>query len=232
MVPRLLAILLFAGLPLTASAAAEGARAALPAGQVRVIILYSRHLGAHGLGYNDRSLRELSQQLSPADIPAVIALLKDSKVRVGAQFALASQCGASIVPVREAAARGAMDFLDAADVLDLIASYTRCQPEARAQARTTRVEVNRLRDENLARTAEGARKDAENDARIQHNALKMMDPQRKRELTREERIEVYQRSLKAAGLSETGPLTPAQKQMVERMYRTMVLDEPGPAGKQ
>ena len=53
----------------------------------------------------------------------------------------------------------------------------------------------------------------------------MMDPKASKELTRQEREEVYQRSLKAMGLDENRPLTPAQKQMVERMYRKMVLGE-------
>ena len=70
-----------------------------------MVILYSRHLGAHGMAYNDRSLRELSQKLSPADVPTVITLLVDRKIRVGAQFALASRCGPSILPVREATKR-------------------------------------------------------------------------------------------------------------------------------
>jgi len=35
------------------------------------------------------------------------------------------------------------------------------------------------------------------------------------------------RSLKQMGLKEDGPMTPAQKEMVQRMYRTMVLGESG-----
>ena len=194
-------------------------------GQVRVVILYSRHLGAHGMGYNDRSLRELSQKLSPADVPTVITLLVDRKIRVGAQFALASQCGPSILPVREATKRHEMDFVDAADVMDLIASYEGCPVEAREKAHAVRAELEALSKERQARIAGEAKINAENDARIQENGLKMMDPKASKELTRQEREEVYQRSLKAMGLDENRPLTPAQKQMVERMYRKMVLGE-------
>ncbi len=196
-------------------------------GRVRVIILYSRHLGAHGMGYSDRSLTELSQRLSPADIPTIIALRADLKLKVGAQFALASQCGASILPVREAAKQHEMDFLDAAEVMDLIASYARCAPDAREKARAMREELDKLRQQDQLRIAEEAKRSAENDARIQVNGLKKMDPKRAKELTRQEREEVYHRSLKAMGLDENRPLTPAQKQMVERMYRTMVLGEAG-----
>src|SRR5215471_6338539 len=71
--------------------------------EVRRIILHSRHLGAHGLGYNDRSQLELSQELTPADIPILISFLSDTELRVGAQFALASQCEAALMPVRQAA---------------------------------------------------------------------------------------------------------------------------------
>jgi hypothetical protein len=34
------------------------------------------------------------------------------------------------------------------------------------------------------------------------------------------------------GLSEDGPMTPEQKELVQQMYRTMVLGEPGPAKPQ
>jgi hypothetical protein len=212
---------------LAAEACLRWAQPDASAGRVRVIILYSRHLGAHGLGYNERSLRELSEKLSPADIPAMITLLSDQKVRVGAQFALASQCEASIVPVREAAKRHELDFLEASDVMSMISSFSRCSPEDRAQARAMCDELDKLRREDQARIAAEAKRKAENDARIQENGLMMMDPKRAKELTRQEREEVYHRSVKAMGLDENGPMTPAQKQMVDRMYRTMVLGEAG-----
>ena len=177
------------------------------------------------MGYNDRSMSELSRRLSPVDIPKLIALLTDRTVRVGAQFALASQCEASILPVREASKQHQMDFLEASDVMDLISGFAGCPPMAREEARAMRGEIDQLRKDEQARIAEEAKRKAENDARIQENSIKMMDPSRAKELTREEREEVYQRSLKAMGLSEKGPLTPAQRKMVDRMYRTMVLGE-------
>jgi hypothetical protein len=73
---RLIAGLLFGSLCLAANVSLLYAQAA-PIGRVRVTILYSRHLGAHGLGYNDRSLLELSQKLSPADVPSMMTLLAD-----------------------------------------------------------------------------------------------------------------------------------------------------------
>jgi hypothetical protein len=219
-------VLLLGGLLLAANVSRLYAQAA-PIGQVRVTILYSRRMGAHGLGYNDRSLLQLSQKLSPADVPSMMALLADRKVRLGAQFALASQCGASIGPVTDAARHHVVSFLDASDVLDLISSYQRCPPDVRQQARAMRDELDKLRQQDEARIAQEAKRAAEDDERIQQNGFKMMDPQRSKELTRQEREEVYHRSLKAMGLDENGPLTPAQKQMVDRMYRTMVLGQTG-----
>ena len=55
----------------------------------------------------------------------------------------------------------------------------------------------------------------------------MLDPERAKDLTLKEREEVFRRSLKQMGLKEDGPMTPAQKDLVQRMYRTMVLGESG-----
>ena len=55
----------------------------------------------------------------------------------------------------------------------------------------------------------------------------MLDPELAKSLTRQEREEVYKRSLKEMGLKEDGPMTPARKDMVQRIYRTMVLGESG-----
>jgi len=74
---------------------------------------------------------------------------------------------------------------------------------------------------------EQADEKAADDARIQRNAVKMMDPKQAKELTRQEREEAYRRSFKAMGLKEDGPMTPAQKDLVLRMYQTMALGESG-----
>ena len=55
----------------------------------------------------------------------------------------------------------------------------------------------------------------------------MTDPKQARDLSRAEREEVFDRSVKAMGLKEDGPMTPAQKAMIDRIYRTMVLGESG-----
>src|SRR6266849_6451866 len=195
--------------------------------RVRRIILHSRHLGAHGMGYNNQSLNTLSQKLIPADIPTLIDLLADKDLSVGVQFALASQCNAAIVPVRKAVLQHEMFFLDAEDVMHLIEEFAVCTAETRQSASAMRSEIHSLSEAEQRRLEEEAKERAADDARIQRSAVKMMDPKQAKELTRQEREEVYRRSLKAMGLKEDGPMTSAQKDLVQRMYRTMVLGESG-----
>jgi hypothetical protein len=193
--------------------------------QVRRIILASRHLGAHGLGYNDSSLTELSHKLGAEDIPTIMFLLPDRKLGVGLQFALASQCAPSITPVRDAVTEHKLDFLAASDIMDLITGFSGCNDDAKQQATGMRDELQKLRQKDQEKAEAEARWQAAEDARIQENGLKMLDPQKAKTLTREEREEVFRRSLKAMGLCENGPMTPDQKKLLDRMYRTMVLGE-------
>ncbi|HEX7289148.1 MAG TPA: hypothetical protein VF532_23390 [Candidatus Angelobacter sp.] len=195
------------------------------------IILQSRHLGAHGLGYNDLSLRELSHALTPEDIPNLISLLGDTKIRVGTEFALASQCEAAIESLRDALIQGdKVDALDAQDTMELIAGFSQCKPETHARARAARIEIDKINKDRQARKLQELQEKAKEDARIQQNGIKMLDPEQKKTLTRAEREEVFKRSVKAAGLEN--PQTPEQKALVERMYRAMVLAEPTAPKKQ
>jgi len=195
--------------------------------RVRKAILSSRHLGAHGLGYNEQSMEALSRKLSPSDIPILVNLLADIDLHVGAQFALASQCEAAILPVRDAAADHKMSFLDADDTMNLIENFSRCSPETHQKATAMRSEIHTLGEIDERKTAQAAKERAAEDQRIQNNGLKMLDPNQAKTLTRQEREEVYHRSLKAMGLTEDGPMTPEQRDLVQRMYRTMVLGESG-----
>lgn len=195
--------------------------------QVRRILLQSRHLGAHGMGYNTQSEEQLSRELTPSDIPALLDLVAENEIGFGAQLGLASQCEAAIIPVRETVTQGKLSFPDAEDIMGLIENSTTCASPARQQASAMRSELHSLEEaehERLTRIKQAA---AALDARIQENGLKLMDPNRAKELTRQEREEVYQRSLKAIGLKEVGPLTPAQKEWIQQMHRTMVLGNPG-----
>lgn len=197
-------------------------------GELRNVILRTQHLGAHGMGYGEKSLSELTSRVKPADIPVLIEMLDERRMRVGISFALASQCELSITPTREAAIQHKMDFLEAQDVMDLLANFAGCSGEARQHAAEMRSELATLRDADQAKIAAESKQRDENDARIQRNGLKLLDPAQAATLSRKEREEVYHRSVKAMGLDENGPLTPQQKDMLDRMYRTMVLGESGP----
>jgi hypothetical protein len=224
--PRFTQMIICLGICVSAINAAHAETRPRTAVQLRRVILHTQHLGAHGMGYSERSLDELAGQIAPADIPALVDLLADRRLRVGVTFALASQCEPAILPVREAALQHKMDFLEAQEVMDLIASFAACTPEAHQKAMDMRSDLNALRDADQAKIEKEAKQRAENDARVQRNALKMTDPAQATSLSRTEREEVYHRSLKAMGLDENGPLTPQQKNMVDRMYRAMVLGEP------
>jgi hypothetical protein len=176
------------------------------------------------MGYNDRSLEELSRKLGPADIPSLISMLNTIDVHVGAQFALASQCEAGIQPVRDETIRNdRISALDAEEIMDLIAGFKECTYETQARARAERIKIDAADRERQARRLQEVQEKAGEEARIQKNALKMLDPEQRKTLTRTEREEGFRRSIKTAGLEN--PQTPEQKTLVERMYRTMVLDE-------
>ena len=217
----------FASLCLMLAAPAYAADRKSEAG-IQQIILSTRHLGAHlTMGYNTQSLWQLSKKLSPADIPVLISLASgDSNLRVGAQFALASQCGVAIEPIRTAAGKSTR-FLDlsAEDTLQLMSEFEGCSPEVRQQAAAARVDIESMIQDQHARIEQESKQNSDNDARIQANGLKLLDPDQAKALTREERLEVFRRSLAAMGLKENGPMTPDQKKLVDRMYRSMVLGE-------
>src|SRR5579864_3094860 len=138
--------------------------------RVRRIILNTRHLGAHGMGYNTQSLWQLSKKLTPADIPVLISIASSqSNIAVGAQFALASQCGPSVAAVRNAVVRdGAAQrkfiYVDAEDTLLLISEFEGCSPEVRRDATNARDEIQRLREEEHARIEQESKQKADNDA--------------------------------------------------------------------
>jgi hypothetical protein len=90
-----------------------------------------------------------------------------------------------------------------------------------------RSEIHSLGETEQRRLEQEAKDRVAEDARIQRNALKMLDLDEAKDLTLKEREEVYRRSLKQMGLKEDGAMTPAQKDRVQRMYRTMVLGESG-----
>jgi hypothetical protein len=120
-----------------------------------------------------------------------------------------------------------MSILDAEDVMSLIEKFGACMPETQQRSSAMRSEIHSLGEAEQRRLEEEAKVKAGEDARIQRNALKMLDPERAKDLTLKEREEVYRRSLAQMGLKEGAPMTSAQKDLVQRMYRTMVLGESG-----
>ena len=78
------------------------------------------------MGYSRQSLNTLSQKLTPTDVPTLIGLAADQDLHVGVQFALASQCEAALIPVREAAMQHKVPFLDAEEVMGLIEDFGVC----------------------------------------------------------------------------------------------------------
>ena len=206
--------------------ASASAYAAKSPTEIRSIILSARHLGAHGMGYDTRSMEKLSKRLSAEDIPALIALASRAKdVSVGAQFALAAQCDPAIPAVHDAAVRHQIDFLSAEDTLSLLAGFGGCSQDSRAKASAMQEALRQLNAEESARIERESKQKTEDDARIQRNGFKLLDPEQAKTLTHDERLEIYRRSLAAMGLSENGPMTPEQKKIADRMYRSMVLDE-------
>jgi hypothetical protein len=179
------------------------------------------------MGYSSQSLKVLSQKLTPIDVPILIGLTADQDLHVGVQFALASQCQAALIPAREAVRQHRVPFLDAEDVLSLIEDFDVCTRETQQRSSAMRSEIHSLGETEQRRLEQEAKDRVAEDARIQRNALKMLDLDEAKDLTLKEREEVYRRSLKQMGLKEDGAMTPAQKDRVQRMYRTMVLGESG-----
>ena len=96
----------------------------------------------------------------------------------------------------------------------LIEDFAVCRPEVQQASSAMRSEIHSLGEAEQRRLEEEAKEKAAENARIQRSALKMLDPELAKGLTRAEREEVYRRSLKEMGLKEGGPMTPAQKGLV------------------
>jgi len=178
---------------------------------VRRIILSTQHLGAHGMGYNTRSLWQLSKRLTPDDIPVLLSLGgRNSGIAVGAQFGLASQCGSAIVPVRDAATQHKLMSLDAEDTLLLISEFEGCSPDVRSAASAAEAELHRFFEEEHQRIEREAKQKEEDDSRIQANGLKLLDPEKAKSLTRDEHLEIYHSSLVVMDLKEDGLMSHVQ----------------------
>ncbi|MCM2281746.1 MAG: hypothetical protein NDI61_07855 [Bdellovibrionaceae bacterium] len=201
----------------------------LRAEQVRKIIRESQHEGAHGPGYDAESLKEMSAQLSPSDSRVLLDLYqrssepehKDLGLRTGVVFALASLCQTGIETVLLAVQQNIMDEIDAINGMNLIAKTDHCDSKTKQNAVVHRQKIEKISTERRTRAQKQRQEDEKNDARIQENGLKMLHPEESRSLSRQEREEVFKRSIKAIGLD--GPRTPDQEKMYRQMYEAMVL---------
>jgi len=133
--------------------------------------------------------------------------------------------------VREAAVQHKVDFLDASDVMNLVSDFAGCTPQAQEKALETRVELGKLREEEYARIEQESKRKQKRIYEFNETASRCWILNG-RNADHEERVEVYKRSLAAMGLSEDGRMTAEQKELVQQMYRNMVLGEPGPAKPQ
>ena len=202
--------------PVSSSAASED--------RVRDAIVKSQRLGPHGLGYNRDSLVALSKSLTPDDLPAMLGLLKsESSSKTGVVFALASQCGAAIAPLLEEASHddfSLAQMADARDALRILAGFDRCSPADRDAARSAGVKLERLERRQIERVMESVRTHREEDARVQKNALKLLNPEKAKEVTLEECIEVVMRS-RAALQGEEGRQT-SRKSVDDTLSRNAI----------
>lgn len=220
-------------------AATANAAVADDVGRVRAVILSSRHMGAHGMGYNADSLNELAKKLSVSDIQIILTIYSNSNshlgMAAGAQFALASQCRDGLEAVTRTVKDGtfmrsgfkSVDFTDAQNILGLIAKFDRCDASTQQDAVKSQAMIEEFTKADYARRRDAAIKEQREDARIQENSLKLLAPSADKPLTLSEREEVFHRSVKAMGLD--GPRTPDQEEMVKRMYDAMVLQHKGDA---
>lgn len=196
---------------------------------VRAVLSVSQSMGPHGLGYNSSSLWKMSHLLSPKDIPILLSLHANNVRRTGVKFALASQCKAGLDGVLEAVEKKTFSFSDAEDTLHLIVGFNQCDSQTRQLAQEANQKLKLIREEEYKKVMrESERRKSEkkrtDDERIQANAIMSLTTEAKSSLTKEEREEVFKRSIRAAGLD--GPRTPEQEEFVRRMYNGMVLQQP------
>lgn len=179
------------------AASPEGGRAASE-DRVRDAIVKSQRLGAHGLGYNHDSLVALSKALTPDDLPTMLGMLKNkSSSKTGVVFALASQCGAAIAPVLAEVSHDdypLAQMADARDSLRILAGFGGCSAADRESARSAERELERVERRKIDRVMESVRTHRSEDARVENNALKLLNPDRASEVSLEECIEVVMRS--------------------------------------
>jgi hypothetical protein len=186
--------------------------------EIRRTILQARHLGAHGLGYNNQSQAELAKKLSPASIPILFELLvQDKEAHSGVVAGLASQCGAAIEPILGVAEQRAVPFMNLSDLRDALAWMKHaetCQAVDQRLAGEAIVRLDHIIQAESARRRQVAEERKVRQARLTERGLRMLDPEGRKSVSINECLEVVWESVKAAGIDPTK--SEASQQMLNR----------------
>ena len=173
----------------------------------RQILLESRHLGAHGLGYNAQSQAELAKQLSPAAIPTLLNLLvHDRETQVGAIFGLASQCGAAIMPILDAAQRHTVPSINLSDLRDALTLMERvelCSTSDQQRAGEAIKTLDRIIEDENAKRRRAVEEQRARQAEITRHGILMLDPQGRQSVSANDCLAVVWESVRAAGIDPT-----------------------------
>ena len=116
------------------------------------------------MGYSSQSLNTLSQKLTSTDVPTLIDLAAEKNLRVGVQFALASQCGAALIPFRGAVLQHKITFLYGKEVIRLIEDFSFCTPKTKDRAVAIRSGIHLLDEAKQRQLEEAAKAKAAEDA--------------------------------------------------------------------
>jgi len=174
---------------------------------IRLIILGSRHLGVHGLGYNTQSQAELAKQLSPAAIPTLMSLLvHDRETQVGAIVGLASQCGAAIMPILDATQRHtvpSMNLRDLRDALTLMEHAEVCSTSDQQRAGEAIKTLDRIIEDEYARRRLAVDEQRVRQGEVTRHGILMLDPEGRQSVSVNDCLAVVWESVRAAGIDPT-----------------------------
>jgi len=198
--------------------------------EIRKTILEVRHLGAHGLGYNNQSQEELAKKLSPASIPILFELLaQDKEAHSGAIAGLASQCGAAIEPILGVAEQRAVPFMNLSDLRDALAWIEHaetCQAVDQRLAREAIVKLDHIIQAENARLRQIAEERRVRQARLTERGLRMLDPDGRKSVSINECLEVVWESVKESGIDPTK--SEANQRLLNRQIVTCYDSRPLP----
>jgi hypothetical protein len=192
-----MAVLLMAFAQLLPSRVEAGASTERDA--IRKILLGSRHLGAHGLGYNAQSQAELAKQLSPAAVPTLLTLLvHDQETSTGAIFGLASQCGAAIMPILDAAQRRTIPYIR--DALTQMEHAAVCSPSDQQRAVEARMELDRIIEDENERRRRVVDEQHARRREVTTHGLMLLDPDATRSVSANDCLAIVVESARAGGI--------------------------------